>query len=33
MLFGVSVIGIAGFLAAGIMGIWLLVAIIQKGRL
>jgi ubiquinone biosynthesis protein len=33
MLFGVSVIGIAGFLAAGIMGIWLLIAIIQKGRL
>jgi ubiquinone biosynthesis protein len=33
MLFGVSVIGIAGFLAAGIMGIWLLVAIVKKGRL
>ncbi|MCF8076853.1 MAG: AarF/ABC1/UbiB kinase family protein [Desulfotignum sp.] len=33
MLFGVSVIGIAGFLAAGIMGIWLLVAIVRKGRL
>ena len=32
-LFGVSVIGIAGFIAAVVMGIWLLVAIIQKGRL
>ena len=32
-LFGVSVIGIAGFVAAAIMGIWLLVAIIQRGRL
>jgi len=33
MLFGVSVIGIAGFIAAAVMGIWLLVAIIRKGRL
>jgi ubiquinone biosynthesis protein len=33
ILFGVSVIGIAGFIAAAVMGIWLLVAIIQKGRL
>jgi ubiquinone biosynthesis protein len=33
MIFGVSVIGIAGFLAAALMGIWLLIAIIQKGRL
>jgi len=33
MLFGVSVIGIAGFVAAAVMGIWLLVAIIKKGRL
>lgn len=33
MLFGVSVIGIAGFLAAAVLGVWLLVAIIQKGRL
>ncbi|MFH2061147.1 MAG: AarF/UbiB family protein [Pseudomonadota bacterium] len=32
-LFGVSVIGIAGFIAAVVMGIWLLAAIIQKGRL
>ena len=31
--FNVSVIGIAGFIAAAVMGIWLLVAIIQKGRL
>jgi ubiquinone biosynthesis protein len=33
LLFGVSVIGIAGFMAAAVMGIWLLVAIIRKGRL
>ena len=33
MLFGVSVIGIAGFTAAAFMGIWLIVAIIRKGRL
>jgi len=33
MLFGVSVIGLAGFSAAAVMGIWLLVAIIRKGRL
>ncbi|WDP85760.1 MAG: AarF/ABC1/UbiB kinase family protein [Desulfobacter sp.] len=33
LLFGVSVIGILGFLAAAVMGIWLLVAIIRKGRL
>ncbi|MCP3942298.1 MAG: AarF/ABC1/UbiB kinase family protein [Desulfobacteraceae bacterium] len=33
LMFGVSVIGIAGFTAAAIMGIWLLVAIIRKGRL
>jgi ubiquinone biosynthesis protein len=33
ILFGVSVIGIGGFIAAVVMGIWLLVAIIQKGRL
>lgn len=33
MIYGVSVIGIAGFIAAAVMGIWLLVAIIRKGRL
>ncbi len=33
ILFGVSVIGIAGFTAAAVMGIWLLIAIIKKGRL
>jgi ubiquinone biosynthesis protein len=33
MLFGVSLIGIAGFVAAAVMGIWLLLAIISKGRL
>ncbi|MCP4116764.1 MAG: AarF/ABC1/UbiB kinase family protein [Desulfobacteraceae bacterium] len=31
--FGVSLIGIAGFIAAVLMGIWLLVAILKKGRL
>jgi ubiquinone biosynthesis protein len=30
---GISLIGIIGFLAAAIMGIWLLVAIVKKGRL
>jgi ubiquinone biosynthesis protein len=30
---GISMIGLIGFLAAGFMGIWLLVAIIRKGRL
>ncbi|MGD2269244.1 MAG: AarF/ABC1/UbiB kinase family protein [Desulfobacterales bacterium] len=30
---GISLIGIIGFLAAAIMGIWLLVAILRKGRL
>ncbi len=33
LLFGFSVIGIAGFIAAAVMGIWLLVAIIRRGRL
>jgi len=31
--YGISLIGIIGFLAAAVMGIWLLVAIIRKGRL
>jgi len=33
LFYGISVIGLAGFLAAGFLGIWLLVAIIKKGRL
>ncbi|OGR12414.1 MAG: ABC transporter [Desulfobacterales bacterium RIFOXYA12_FULL_46_15] len=33
ILFGVSVIGIAGFVAAAFLGVWLLIAIIRKGRL
>ncbi|WP_321492878.1 AarF/UbiB family protein [uncultured Desulfobacter sp.] len=33
MLFGVSIIGIAGFIIAAVLGIWLLVAIIRRGRL
>ena len=31
--YGISLIGIIGFLAAALMGIWLLVAILRKGRL
>jgi ubiquinone biosynthesis protein len=33
LFYGISLIGIIGFLAAAVMGIWLLVAIIKKGRL
>jgi ubiquinone biosynthesis protein len=33
MLYGISLIGLVGFLFAGFMGGWLLVAIIKKGRL
>jgi len=33
LFFGISLIGIIGFLAAAIMGVWLLVAILKKGRL
>ncbi len=33
LFFGISLIGIIGFFAAALMGIWLLVAIIRKGRL
>lgn len=33
LLYGISLIGIIVFLAAAVMGIWLLVAIIRKGRL
>ena len=33
LLFGISLIGIFGFFAAALMGIWLLFAIIKKGRL
>ena len=32
-LYGISAIGIIGFVAAAIMGIWLLIAIIKKGKL
>lgn len=31
LLYGISMIGIIGFLAASVMGIWLLIAIIKKG--
>ncbi len=31
--YGISLIGIIGFLAAAVMGVWLLIAIIRKGRL
>ena len=33
LVFGISLIGIIGYLVAAIMGLWLLVAIIKKGRL
>ena len=33
LFFGISLIGIIGYLVAAVMGIWLLVAIIKKGRL
>ncbi|RTZ98255.1 MAG: AarF/ABC1/UbiB kinase family protein [Deltaproteobacteria bacterium] len=33
LIFGISLIGIIGFFAAALMGIWLLFAIIRKGRL
>jgi ubiquinone biosynthesis protein len=33
LFFGISLIGILGFGAAAVMGIWLLVAILRKGRL
>ena len=33
LIYGISLIGIIGFLAAAIMGIWLLVAILKKGKL
>jgi ubiquinone biosynthesis protein len=33
LFYGISLIGIIGFLAAAVMGFWLLIAIIRKGRL
>jgi ubiquinone biosynthesis protein len=33
LFYGISIIGIIGFLAAAILGIWLLVAILKKGSL
>ncbi|MFZ3047412.1 MAG: AarF/ABC1/UbiB kinase family protein [Desulfatirhabdiaceae bacterium] len=33
MIYGISLIGIIGFLAAALMGVWLLIAILRKGRL
>ncbi|MCP4691318.1 MAG: AarF/ABC1/UbiB kinase family protein [Desulfobacterales bacterium] len=33
LLYGISMIGIIGFFAAAIMGVWLLIAIVRKGRL
>ncbi len=33
LVFGISLVGIIGYLVAAVMGIWLLVAIIKKGRL
>ena len=33
LVYGISLIGIIGYLVAAVMGLWLLVAIIKKGRL
>ncbi len=33
IIFGISLIGMIGFLAAAVMGIWLLIAILKKGKL
>jgi ubiquinone biosynthesis protein len=33
LIYGISLIGIIGFLAAAIMGVWLLIAILKKGKL
>jgi ubiquinone biosynthesis protein len=33
LVYGISLIGIIGYLVAAVMGIWLLVAIVRKGRL
>jgi ubiquinone biosynthesis protein len=33
LVYGISLIGILFFLAAAIMGLWLLVAILRKGKL
>jgi ubiquinone biosynthesis protein len=33
LFYGISLIGIIGFLAAALMGIWLLLAILKKGKL
>jgi ubiquinone biosynthesis protein len=33
LIYGISLIGIIGFLAAALMGVWLLVAILRKGKL
>jgi ubiquinone biosynthesis protein len=33
LFYGISLIGIVGFLTAAIMGMWLLIAILRKGRL
>jgi len=33
LFYGISIIGIIGFLFAAVMGIWLLIAILRKGRL
>jgi len=33
LFYGISLIGIVGFLTAAVMGMWLLIAILRKGRL
>jgi len=32
-MFGISIIGIVGFVVAGLMGMWLLIAILRRGKL
>ena len=33
LLFGLPVIGLVGYFAAGVLGLWLLIAIMRSGRL
>ena len=33
LFYGISVIGLSGFITAAVLGVWLLIAIIKKGRL
>ena len=33
LFYGISLIGLSGFITAAVLGVWLLIAIIKKGRL